>query len=194
MAALVICGGTPSLTLGLNLPTTSIFLGATFFHAVLSMIARLVLGMGLPTTANYIARSTIIAPALVVGAQPLAAHLFVFYSASWRTSPPVHLAPTGAGIAGADPTRRIQANTMALVAYLLPYTFVHPRDLAPGRHRGIPRHSGGGLVLGMLGLASAGQGGWLGGGTPGGLALGGGLGPIRWSKWDHPWGWRVFCS
>ena len=184
--------GTSSLTsLGLNLSNNIIYLsgGNLFFMLVLSMIACLVLGMGLPTTANYIVCSTIIAPALVkLGALPLAAHLFVFYFGIMADlTPPVCLAAfTGAGIAGADPTRTgIQATTMALVAYLLPYTFVYtPAILLQGATLVSLGILVGASVLGMLGLASAGQG-WmfrtLGGVERlGALALGVG------AFWPHP--------
>jgi len=88
-----------------------------------------VLGMGLPTTANYIVTSTMIAPALVkMGVLPLAAHLFVFYFGIMADlTPPVCLAAfTGAGIAGGNPTETgFTATRIALVAYLIPYTFIY---------------------------------------------------------------------
>jgi TRAP transporter 4TM/12TM fusion protein len=184
--------GASSLTsLGLNLSNNIIHLsgGNLFFMLVLSMIACLVLGMGLPTTANYIVCSTIIAPALVkLGALPLAAHLFVFYFGIMADlTPPVCLAAfTGAGIAGADPTRTgIQATTMALVAYLLPYSFVYTpmillQDVAP-LPLGILVVAS---VLGVLGLASAGRG-WMFrtlGGVERIVALALGVGAF----WPHP--------
>ncbi len=47
---------------------------------VLAMFASFIFGMGMPTTAAYIVQATLVAPALVkLGADPLAAHLFVFY-------------------------------------------------------------------------------------------------------------------
>ena len=160
--------GTSSLTsLGLNLSNNIIYLsgGNLFFMLVLSMVACLVLGMGLPTTANYIVCSTIIAPALVkLGALPLAAHLFVFYFGIMADlTPPVCLAAfTGAGIAGADPTRTgIQASTMALVAFLLPYSFVYtPMILLQNVSLPTLGLLVGASVVGMVGLAAAGQG-WM---------------------------------
>lgn len=160
--------GTSSLTsLGLNLSNNIIHLsgGKLFPMLLLSMAACLVLGMGLPTTANYIVCSTIIAPALVkLGALPLAAHLFVFYFGIMADlTPPVCLAAfTGAGIAGADPTRTgFQATAMAAVAYLLPYTFVYTpmillQDVSLPPLTLIVVAS----FLGVGGLAAAGQG-WL---------------------------------
>jgi len=92
-------------------------------------VACLVLGMGLPTTANYIVTSTMIAPALVkMGVLPLAAHLFVFYFGIMADlTPPVCLASfTGAGIAGGNPSQTgFMATRIALVAYLIPYSFIY---------------------------------------------------------------------
>jgi len=124
--------GTSSLTgLGFVISNNIIELahGRLFFTLLLGMVACLVLGMGLPTTANYIVTSTIIAPALIkMHVLPLAAHMFVFYFGIMADlTPPVCLAAfTGAGIAGANPTQTgFQATRLALVAYLLPFTFIY---------------------------------------------------------------------
>lgn len=124
--------GTSSLTgLGFVISNNIIELahGRLFFTLLLGMVACLVLGMGLPTTANYIVTSTIIAPALIkMHILPLAAHMFVFYFGIMADlTPPVCLAAyTGAGIAGANPTQTgFQATRIALVAYLLPFTFIY---------------------------------------------------------------------
>jgi len=124
--------GTSSLTaLGLTISNNIIDIskGLLFPTLLLSMVACLILGMGLPTTANYIVTSTMIAPALVkMGVLPLAAHLFVFYFGIMADlTPPVCLAAfTGAGIAGGNPsTTGFQATRIALVAYLIPYTFIY---------------------------------------------------------------------
>jgi len=124
--------GTSSLTaLGLTISNNIIDIagGRLFLTLLLSMVACLVLGMGLPTTANYIVTSTMIAPALIkMGVFPLAAHLFVFYFGIMADlTPPVCLAAfTGAGIAGGNPSSTgFQATRIALVAYLIPYTFIY---------------------------------------------------------------------
>jgi len=124
--------GTSSLTaLGLTISNNIIDIagGRLFLTLLLGMVACLVLGMGLPTTANYIVTSTMIAPALIkMGVFPLAAHLFVFYFGIMADlTPPVCLAAfTGAGIAGASPSSTgFQATQIALVAYLIPYTFIY---------------------------------------------------------------------
>ena len=124
--------GTSSLTsLGLTISNNIIELsgGSLFFTLLMAMAACLILGMGLPTTANYIVCSTIIAPALIgMNVLPLAAHLFVFYFGIMADlTPPVCLAAfTGAGIAGANPTKTgVTATRIALASYLLPYCFVY---------------------------------------------------------------------
>lgn len=124
--------GTSSLTaLGLTISNNIVELagGKLLPTLIMSMVACLVLGMGLPTTANYIVTSTIIAPALIkMGVLPLAAHMFVFYFGIMADlTPPVCLAAfTGAGIAGGSPAKTgITATSIALVAYLLPYTFIY---------------------------------------------------------------------
>jgi len=58
---------------------------------------------------------------------PLAAHMFVFYFGIMADlTPPVCLAAfTGAGIAGADPTKTgFTATKIALCSYIMPYMFV----------------------------------------------------------------------
>ena len=68
-------------------------------HALLTMIASLILGMGLPTTANFIVTSTMAAPALfLLGVPPMAAYMFVFYfGIAADLTPPVALAGVRGG-------------------------------------------------------------------------------------------------
>jgi len=124
--------GTSSLTaLGLTISNNIIDIarGYLFPTLLLSMVACLILGMGLPTTANYIVTSTMIAPALIkMGVLPLAAHMFVFYFGIMADlTPPVCLAAfTGAGIAGGNPSATgFTATRIALVAYLIPFSFIY---------------------------------------------------------------------
>lgn len=128
--------GTSSLTgLGLSISNNLIELagGNLLYTMILSMIACLILGMGLPTTANYIVTSTMLAPALVkLGVLPIAAHFFVFYYGLMADlTPPVCLAAfTGAGIAGANPTKTGFTSTqLAIAAFILPYMFVYSPQL-----------------------------------------------------------------
>ncbi len=124
--------GTSSLTsLGLTISNNIIDIsgGNLLLTLMMAMVACIVLGMGLPTTANYIVCSTIIAPALIgMKVLPLAAHLFVFYFGIMADlTPPVCLAAfTGAGIAGASPSKTgFTATKIALTSYLMPYMFVY---------------------------------------------------------------------
>lgn len=124
--------GTSSLTsLGIIISNNIINIsnGSLIFTLILAMLSCLLLGMGLPTTANYIVCSTIIAPAVTkMGVMPLAAHMFVYYFGIMADlTPPVCLAAfTGAGIAGANPTKTgITSVKIVLVAFLLPYAFVY---------------------------------------------------------------------
>lgn len=124
--------GTSSLTsLGLTISNNIIDIagGNLIFTLVMSMCACIILGMGLPTTANYIVCSTIIAPALIgMSVLPLAAHLFVFYFGIMADiTPPVCLAAfTGAGIAGASPSKTgFTATRIAIASFMLPYCFVY---------------------------------------------------------------------
>ncbi|MDY0091270.1 MAG: TRAP transporter permease [Candidatus Vecturithrix sp.] len=128
--------GTSSLTgLGLAISNNLVELagGRLFLTLVYAMIGCLVLGMGLPTTANYIVTSTIIAPALGrLGVLPIAAHMFVFYFGIMAdVTPPVCLAAfTGAGIAGANPTKTgLTATKLSIAAFILPYIFVYQPQL-----------------------------------------------------------------
>ena len=102
--------------------------GSLILTMVFSMISSLILGMGVPTTANYIIQATISAPALVMlGVEPLAAHLFVFYFGIVADiTPPVALAAfAGSGIARSDPFKTgVEAFKLGFAAYLVPYIFV----------------------------------------------------------------------
>ncbi|MGN0882486.1 TRAP transporter permease [Cloacibacillus porcorum] len=124
--------GTSSLTsLGLTISNNIIEIagGNLLLTLVMAMCACIILGMGLPTTANYIVCSTIIAPALIgMSVMPLAAHLFVFYFGIMADiTPPVCLAAfTGAGIAGASPSKTgFTATRIAIASFMLPYCFVY---------------------------------------------------------------------
>ena len=125
-----------------------------------TMVASIILGMGAPTTANYVITSTIAAPALLLlGVNPLAAHMFVFYFGIVADiTPPVALAAyAGAGIAKADPFKTgVTATKLAIGAFIVPYIFVlNPQMLLIG-------YTPVGLtiniitaVLGMFGIGAA---------------------------------------
>ena len=117
---------------GLTLKMSAILIdwsnGSLIVLLVLTMIASLVLGMGLPTVACYIMLAILVAPALVtMGADVMAAHLFVFYFGIISAiTPPVAMAAfAGATIAGGDQMRTgYVAMRIGLSAFILPFMFV----------------------------------------------------------------------
>jgi TRAP transporter 4TM/12TM fusion protein len=102
--------------------------GSMLVLLVLTMFASIVLGMGLPTVACYILLAILVAPALVtMGADPMAAHLFVFYFGivSGITPPVAMAAFAAAAISGADQNQTgFTAVRIGLSAFILPYMFV----------------------------------------------------------------------
>ena len=104
---------------------------------ILTQLAALLLGTGLVTPATYTLLAVLCAPALIdMGANPIAAHLFVFHFAIIGTlTPPVSLAAfAAAGIAGSNPMKTgIAAFRLALPGFLVPYFFVmNPTLVAQG--------------------------------------------------------------
>lgn len=95
----------------------------------LVMLGTLVIGMGLPPTPAYIVFSVLSVPALLeLGVSALAAHLFVFYFASFAPiTPPVSLAAyTAAGISGSKPMKTgMTAFLYSMPAFLIPFLFVY---------------------------------------------------------------------
>src|SRR5690554_188774 len=95
----------------------------------LVMLGTLVIGMGLPPTPAYIVFSVLSVPALLeLGVGMLAAHLFVFYFASFAPiTPPVSLAAyTAAGIAGSKPMKTgMAAFLFSLPAFMIPFLFIY---------------------------------------------------------------------
>ncbi len=124
--------GVVSLTgLGLNLSAMLVDLahGSLAALLVLTAIASFVLGLGLNVTACYILLAILIAPALInMGANPIAAHMFVLY---WglvsMITPPVALtAFAAAAIADSSPMRTgWEATRLGLVSYIVPFMFVY---------------------------------------------------------------------
>lgn len=96
---------------------------------VLVMVSCLVLGMGVPTAPAYIIAAMIAAPTLIhFGANPIAAHMFVFYSALLSAiTPPVALAAyAGAAIAGANVMKTgWNACKLGFITFIVPYIFVY---------------------------------------------------------------------
>lgn len=106
---------------------------------ILTMLACLVLGTGMPTTSAYIMAAVLLAPALItLGAQPLAAHFFIFYFAILSmVTPPVALAAyAAASISRASPS---ETGWLALAAsfpgFLIPFAaIIHPGLLWNGNY------------------------------------------------------------
>ncbi len=96
---------------------------------ILVMVSCLVLGMGIPTAPAYIIAAMIAAPTLVhFGANPIAAHMFVFYSALLSSiTPPVALAAyAGAAIAGANVMMTgWNACKLGFITFIVPYIFIY---------------------------------------------------------------------
>src|SRR6056297_2410770 len=95
---------------------------------VLAMIAAFIFGMGMPTTAAYIVQATLVAPALVkLGADPLAAHMFVFYYAVLgQITPPLAVAAYAAAPIAGEKASRVgwTAFLIGLPIYIVPFMFV----------------------------------------------------------------------
>lgn len=100
---------------------------------VLAMFAAFVFGMGMPTTPAYIIQATLVAPALIdLGADPLGAHLFVFYYAVLgQITPPVAVAAYAAApIAGASAAAvGWRAFALGAPVYIIPFLFVANPEL-----------------------------------------------------------------
>ena len=107
---------------------TSFSGGSLDIALVLAMVASFIFGMGMPTTAAYIVQATLVAPALVkLGADPLGAHMFVFYYAVLgQITPPLAVAAYAAApIAGETPNRvGWTAFLIGLPIYIIPFMFV----------------------------------------------------------------------
>ena len=107
--------------------------GWLLFALLLTAFAAILLSCALPATAVYIVAAVTIAPALIaMGAEPLAAHFFVFwFGVLSNITPPVAIACfTAAGIAGDSPSKiAMQSLRMALPAFLIAFIIVYHPDL-----------------------------------------------------------------
>ena len=107
--------------------------GNLLLTLVLSMIVTMIMGMGLPTTASYIICSSVVAPALIMlGVEPMAAHMFIFYFACLSSiTPPVAIAAyAAAGLTGASADKTgWKAFTLGLAAFIIPYMFIYSTSL-----------------------------------------------------------------
>ncbi|NLM00521.1 MAG: TRAP transporter permease [Treponema sp.] len=130
MAGIII--GIVTLTgIGLKLGAGLVALaqGKLILTLLFTMVASLILGMGAPTTANYLITSTITATAIIMlGVEPLAAHMFAFYFGIIADiTPPVALAAiAGSAIAKSKPMQTaFEATKLAIAAFIIPYMFIY---------------------------------------------------------------------
>lgn len=105
--------------------------GSLFLALLLTAIAAIIFSCALPGAAVYIVVAITVAPALIqMGAEPLAAHFFVFwFGVLSNITPPVAIACfVAAGIAAASPMKvAFEAIRMAAPAFILPFVIVyHP--------------------------------------------------------------------
>ena len=116
--ALRLAAGIVDIAQGMLLPTL-----------LMTMVACIALGTGLPTTPNFIITSTMAAPALLLlGVEPIAAYMFVFYfGLAADVTPPVALATyAAAGIAKDDPMKASFIGAkLAIAGFLVPFVFVY---------------------------------------------------------------------
>jgi TRAP transporter 4TM/12TM fusion protein len=140
--------------------------GNLFILMLITMAVSIVLGMGLPTSAVYVVLATLVVPAMVqMGVELLAAHLFVFYfGVLANITPPVAIAAyTGAGLAGADPTRTgMIAFRLAIAGFMMPFMWVYNPALLMHGDAGNILIAVASAMIGILSLASAVQGYFLG--------------------------------
>jgi TRAP transporter 4TM/12TM fusion protein len=111
--------------------------GNLFLTLLFTAVICMFLGMGVPTTAAYIIAAAVGVPALLkLGANPLAAHLFVFYFACMSAiTPPVCGAVyTACGFSGTSVMQTgWTATRLGISAYIVPFLFVyHPVIMLKG--------------------------------------------------------------
>jgi len=136
IGAVLACAGI--IVAVVNMTGLGLMLGSILFklsHGILplflflTMVASIILGMGVPNTASYVVLSVLVAPALIkMGILPLAAHLYIFYFATFAgITPP--LAPdafVASGIAEAPAMKTaLSACRVGLIGLILPYMMIY---------------------------------------------------------------------
>ncbi|MEM8750151.1 MAG: TRAP transporter fused permease subunit [Pseudomonadota bacterium] len=131
----VVLGVINSTGLGVTLAiaVSNAVAGSLLFGLLVAALASFVLGTGLSTAGVYVIVGTVIAPTLVdLGISPIAAHLFVFYTAMLSMiTPPVAIAcVVASGMAGAKflPTS-LHAVQFGWIKFFLPFLFVYSPEL-----------------------------------------------------------------
>ncbi len=110
--------------------------GSLLAGLLLAALASYILGMGLATVGVYVIVGTVVAPILIdLGITPIAAHLFVFYTAMLSMiTPPVAIAcVVASAMAGAQflPTAWF-AVRFGWIKFVLPFLFVYSPSLLLG--------------------------------------------------------------
>ena len=107
--------------------------GSLFLTLVFTAAICMVLGMGVPTTAAYIIAAAVGIPALLrLGADPLAAHLFIFYFACVSAiTPPVCAAVYAACAFSGSSVMQTgwTATRLGFSAFVVPFLFVYHHEL-----------------------------------------------------------------
>jgi len=120
------------IQIGISRELVSMSGGSIPVLLLLTAVVSFIMGLGVGIVGCYVFLATLVAPALVsVGVAPIAAHLFIFYSAvvSDITPPLCITAFTAASFAKANPMSvGWQATRVGIVAYILPFIWV----LRPG--------------------------------------------------------------
>ena len=144
------------LSLSLSLALARLGEGHVGLLLVAVSIMCLVMGMGLPTTGVYLLVAVIAAPSLIqLGIDPLAAHMFVFFFGCLSMiTPPVAMAAFAAAhIAQTNPVQvAVTACRLGWPAFAVPFVFVFSPGLLMG----------GGPIVAIVSLISAGAGVWMG--------------------------------
>ena len=117
--------------LGVKFSSMIIDTAGTFLLLALALaaIATIIIGMGMPATASYLVAVSILGPSLaMLGAIPLAAHLFIFYFAVFSAiTPPICVAAFAAAVIAKASWVKIAFNAipLAIVGYVIPFVFVY---------------------------------------------------------------------
>ncbi len=102
--------------------------GSYFLTVITAVLVIVILGMGMPVPAVYALSAVLAAPALLaLGADLLAAHLFIVYFAAMSAiTPPVAVAAfAAASISGSNPmTIALLACRIGMVAFIIPLLFL----------------------------------------------------------------------
>jgi TRAP transporter 4TM/12TM fusion protein len=128
-AAGVIIGALQVSGIGFNFSNILLGMGSGNVMSILLLtgFVSFVLGIPLPTAVIYTMLAVLVAPSLVqLGVNPLAAHLFLFYTGMLSAlTPPVALSVfAAAAIAGSDLWRTgLHSMRLGIIAYIIPFVF-----------------------------------------------------------------------